>query len=80
MIMRNFERILIKVGFARMLTGCFWFDENSQGVITSKYYAETSSDCQTVLYFDDSQSGIVEPIIKNVSAIGVIPGFFRGAG
>ena len=29
MIMRDSERILIKAGFALMLTGCFWFYENS---------------------------------------------------
>lgn len=80
MIVRNFERILINVGFVLMLTGCFWFDENSQGVVTSKHYTETSSDCQTVLNFDDSQSGIAELIIRNFSATRVIPGFFPRCG
>ena len=76
MIMRDSERILIKAGFALMLTGYFWFYENSWGVITSKYQTGISADYQIVRYFDDSQSGIAEPIIRNVCAIGVIPGFF----
>ena len=29
MIIRNFERILVKTGFVLMLTSYFWFDENS---------------------------------------------------
>ena len=29
MIIRNSERILVKSGFVLILTGYFWFDENS---------------------------------------------------
>ena len=66
---------MLGVGLAFQLTGCFWFNENSHVVIVGKYYTETTSDTQTVLYFDDSRDSSTAPLIGNVSAIGLTPAY-----
>ncbi|MGI4866581.1 MAG: hypothetical protein ACRYFZ_21840 [Janthinobacterium lividum] len=53
------------------LSGCFWFDENTQVYITKRYYTETAADTQTRLYFDDPHEDVYEPLLNNVSALGV---------
>ena len=58
---------------ACLLSGCFWFDENSQHFLVGKYFTETSADTRTALYFDDSQRDVIKPLVQNVSAIGVTP-------
>jgi len=58
-----------------LLSGCFWFDENSQHFLADRYFTETSADTRTALYFGDSQKDAIEPLIQNVSAIGVTPAY-----
>ena len=53
------------------LSGCFWFDENTQVHITKRYYIETAADTQTRLYFNDPRKDVYEPLLNSVSELGV---------
>ena len=63
----------IGIILAFLLSGCFWFDENNQYFLVGRYLTETSVDTRTALYFDDSARTAIEPLVQNVSAIGVTP-------
>ena len=65
----------IALTLAFFLSGCFWFDENSKHFLVGKYFTETSADTKTILYFDDSERDVIEPLVQNVSAIGVTPAY-----
>jgi hypothetical protein len=65
------EKALTCLALAFLLSGCFWFDESSKHFLAGKYFTETSADTRTALYFDDSQREVIEPLVQNVSAIGV---------
>ena len=64
-------KVSIGITLTFFLPGCFWFDENSQHFLADKYFTETSADTRTALYFDDSEGDAIEPLVQNVSAVGV---------